>query len=53
MFAHMRLGYGKHTMRLSGETDRISSAEYAVRDHAFGLAAATAEKRAHNSLTWR
>ena len=37
MLAHMRFGYGKHTMRLSGETVRISSGEYAVRDHAFGL----------------
>ena len=45
MFAHMRFGYGKHTIRLSGETVRISSAEYAVRDHASGLPAATAAKR--------
>ena len=52
MLAHMRFGYGKHTMRLSGATVRISSAEYAVRDHAFGLPAATAENRAHSSLTW-
>ena len=30
MLAHMRFGYGKHTMRLSAETVRISSAVYAV-----------------------
>ena len=29
MLAHMRFGYGKHTMRLSGETVRISSGVYA------------------------
>ena len=51
MLAHIRFGYGKHTMRLSGVTVRTSSGEYAVRDHALGFSAATAENRAHSSLT--
>ena len=53
MLAHMRFGYGKTTMRLSGVTVRISSGEYAVRDHASGLSAATAANVAHSSLTCR
>ncbi len=51
MFAHMRLGYGKHTARLSGLIVRISSGEYATRDHTFGFSAATAANRDHISLT--
>ena len=41
MFEHIRFGYGKHTMRLSGDTVRMSAAEYAVRDHACGFSEAT------------
>ena len=53
MLAHMRFGYGKHTIRLSGDTVRISSGVNVWRSHASGLPAATAANRDHSSLTWR
>ena len=48
MLAHIRLGYGKVTIRLSGVTVRTSSAEYRVRVQAFGFSAATSEKPAQS-----
>ncbi len=45
MLEHIRFAYGNTTMRLSGVTVRISSGEYAVRDHACGLPAATVGER--------
>src|SRR5919199_44210 len=54
MLAFINFGYGKPIMRLSGPTVRISSAERANGDHAYGLVAATSENRDHNSeiTTW-
>ena len=40
-------------MRFAGETVRISSAEWPLRSHAYGLSTATAAKRDHSSLMWR
>ena len=40
-------------MRLAGPGVRISSAVFASRIHAYGLAAATSLKRAHSSLMTR
>ena len=45
MFAHMRFAYGNTTMRLSGETVRISSGENAVCDHASGFAGGDRRER--------
>ncbi len=42
--------YGSPTMRLPALGVRISSADSAVRIHAFGLSAATALNRDHSSL---
>src|SRR5439155_23131685 len=49
MLAFISFGYGKPIMRLSSVTVRISSAVRASGNHAYGLPAATALKRAHRS----
>ena len=50
LFEFMYFGYGKPTIRLFGAGVRISSAVFASRIHAFGLAAATSLNRDHSSL---
>src|SRR5918994_190289 len=53
MLAHIRLRYGKVTIRLSADGVRISSAENGTLDQAYGLPEATAANVAHSSLTSR
>ena len=51
----MHFVYGSPTMRFVGDGVRMSTADLACRDHAFGLAAATSLKCDHISLmtsTW-
>ena len=54
LFEFMSFGYGVPIIRLLGDGVRISSADFASRTHAYGLAAATSLKRAHSSdvRTW-
>ena len=46
-FATSDFGYGNDTMRFSGVTVTMSASSTAVRDHAYGLAAATRDSSAH------
>jgi hypothetical protein len=51
LLAFITLVYGQHTQRLRGDGVRISSADIPSWIQAWGLAAATAAKPAHSSLT--
>ena len=53
LFEFMYFGYGRPIIRLFGPGVRISSADSSRCTHAYGLWAATAEKRDHSSETRR